>query len=74
MEHIHTPNDGRGRRKVLLNEREIDGVFYADTKKGIVDRYRTDALGMKILDKHRKRILSRRYHGKVEVISIQRAE
>lgn len=35
-EHIHTPDDGRGQRKVFVNGNEIDGVNYADTKLGFV--------------------------------------
>ncbi|MBD1602094.1 hypothetical protein [Pseudomonas typographi] len=35
-EHIHTPGDGRGRRLVYVNGNAVDGVVWADTKRGIV--------------------------------------
>lgn len=61
--HIHTPDDGRGMRRVLLNGREVKSVFYADTKKGVV-RYYLQPLR---LDKWRKTILSRTARGEVRV-------
>lgn len=62
-EHIHYPGDGRGMRKVFVNGKLIDQVFYADTKKGIVDHYPQP---LKV-HKHRKRMISRRLRGCVEV-------
>ncbi|AJI88540.1 hypothetical protein CH54_3823 [Yersinia rochesterensis] len=33
---IHTPSDGRGKRKVFINDIEISRVIYANEKKGLV--------------------------------------
>ena len=63
MSHIHTPHDGRGLRRVLVNGRALDGVFYADTKKGLA-RYYVKPLR---LDKYKKRALSRTVRGRVQV-------
>ena len=61
---IHTPMDGRGVRKVLLDGKEIGNVVYANTKKGIV-RVHPEPLK---LDKHRKRVIEKTLRGKVEVL------
>jgi len=37
--HIHTPDDGRGRRRVRLDGKVIERAFYADTKVGEVRYY-----------------------------------
>ena len=37
--HIHTQDDGRGNRRVLLNGKEVKNVIYADTEKGVVRFY-----------------------------------
>lgn len=34
--HVHTPDDGRGKRNVFVNGVLIDGVTYADTLNGLV--------------------------------------
>lgn len=34
--HIHTPGDGRGRRKVMVDGQEVKRVVYADTLRGEV--------------------------------------
>jgi hypothetical protein len=39
-DHIHTPDDGRGIRFVFVDGKRVDGVFYADTLKGVVRAYR----------------------------------
>ena len=66
VDHIHTVDDGRGPRRVFVDGREIASPIYADTKRGIVDAYAQPVR----LDKHRKRILTRRYRGAVEVVTI----
>jgi hypothetical protein len=71
LEHIHCPDDGRGRRRVFINNKEIHRCFYANIKKGTADIYRTDNKGLVILDKHKKRILSKRLYGKIEIIPIE---
>lgn len=38
-DHIHNINDGRGRRRVLVNGAEVKGAFYADTREGVVLHY-----------------------------------
>lgn len=35
-DHIHFVGDGKGKRKIELDGKEIDFVTYADTEKGIV--------------------------------------
>lgn len=37
--HIHTPGDGRGRRRVLVDGREVKRVVYANTVTGEVRHY-----------------------------------
>jgi len=69
IEHIHVPGDGRGRRIVFVNGRQIPDVFYADTQKGIADQYRRDKWGEVRLHKHGKRPLSKRLKGRVEVFA-----
>ena len=64
-EHIHRPLDGRGMRKIFVNGNQVDRVFYADTKKGIVDYYPQPIR----VHKHGKRMLSRRLRGHVEVVN-----
>ena len=64
VEHIHTPCDGRGPRRVFVDGREIKYATYADTRRGIVDAYREPLQ----LGKWRKRILTERHRGRVEVI------
>lgn len=36
IEHIHTPHDGRGWRRVYVNGNEIGNVIRADTRRGLV--------------------------------------
>jgi len=62
-EHIHTSHDGRGRRRVLVDGREVKRCIYADTRRGIADCYRYP---LKI-HKHRKRVITQRLRGVVEV-------
>lgn len=63
IDHIHTPDDGRGLRDIFVNGRKIDSAFYADTRRGIVRAYRDPIK----LDKWRKRALTKTLHGVVEV-------
>ena len=65
-DHIHFPEDGRGRRRVFLNGKLMHACCYADTKKGFIDCYDEPPK----LDRWRKRIIKRRYRGKVTVESI----
>ncbi|MGO3214770.1 MAG: hypothetical protein ACTIJ4_01570 [Halomonas sp.] len=67
-DHIHTREDGRGRRYFLLNGKRLERCFYADTKRGIADVYSTDKDGAVKIDKHRKRALSKRLRGTIEVV------
>jgi len=60
---IHTPGDGRGLRDVWVDGEKINNVFFADTRRGIVDHY----LEPIRLHKYAKRILSERLHGHVVV-------
>lgn len=61
--HIHTCDDGRGRRKVVVNGTVVEQVFYVDTRKGIVRFYEKPLR----IHKHGKRAISRTLRGKVEV-------
>lgn len=67
-EHIHTPHDGRGLRRVTLNGQEIKGVVYADTKRGIV-RVTDDPPKLNLW---RKRVITRQLRGVVEVVSLHK--
>lgn len=58
---VHTPRDGRGPRRVLLDGREIRNVIYADTERGIV-RFHEEPLCVV-----GEEIVSRELKGKVEV-------
>ncbi len=60
--HVHTPSDGRGRRRVLLNGVVVDRVVFADTRKGVVRHFDRPAQ----IHKHGKRVIERTKHGKVE--------
>ena len=62
--HIHIPDDGRGLRDVFVDGQKIEKAFFADEKRGIVDYYVTPYK----LDKYRKRLLSRRIRGDVQVV------
>ncbi len=64
--HIYKP--GHGRFKVYVNGRRLSRCFHADTKRGIADAFATDKDGRVKLHKYRKRALSKRYRGKVEVV------
>ena len=63
LSHIHTPEDGRGKRTVFVNGKLINHCFFADTKKGVAKVY----LHPFVLDKYRKRCLSRTLRGTVTV-------
>lgn len=38
-DHIHTPEDGRGKRNFYLNGKEVKYCVMADTDKGVVEHY-----------------------------------
>ncbi|CAI3795811.1 hypothetical protein [Rheinheimera sp. MM224] len=63
MPHIHTPDDGRGRRKIFVNGNLIEKVFYADSQLGIVKFFPSP------IRKHRNKdeAYSRKLKGKVTV-------
>ena len=64
--HIHTPDDGRQLRIVYVDGKRVDEVFYADTKRGVVDAYRRPHK----IHKYGKRLLTKRHRGKVEVVEV----
>lgn len=66
--HIHRVGDRPGRFNVYLDGKRLSRCFFADTKRGIADVYATDKTGHVKVDKHRKRALTKRYRGKVEVV------
>jgi hypothetical protein len=35
-DHIHSPFDGRGRRRVFVNGNEVERAIWADLKRGLV--------------------------------------
>lgn len=43
--HVHTPGDGRGMRRVFLDGKRVEYVFYADTREGVVRFYLENDLG-----------------------------
>jgi len=61
--HIHTCDDGRGRRLVMVDGKPVEKVFYADTRKGVVRYFATPMR----LHKRRKRAIERTKRGKVEI-------
>jgi len=61
---VHTPEDGRGVRKVFLDGEEVRMAVFADQKRGIVDRYRQP---LKIHGRD-ERLITERLHGRVEVV------
>lgn len=60
---VHTPDDGRGARRVTVNGKPVERVVFADTRRGIIRAYRHPLT----MDKHRKRALTYTRRGKVEV-------
>lgn len=66
-EHIHTVDDGRGKRAVFVNGNLIKEAFFADTRRGIVRAYRFPIR----LHKWRKRLLFKTLRGGVEVRAVQ---
>ncbi|HEY7885457.1 MAG TPA: hypothetical protein VIC08_10965 [Cellvibrionaceae bacterium] len=66
-EHIHTPDDGRGFRRVFCNGKEVPDCNYADTRKGkAVFLVRGDDGNFK-LDRWRKCVIEKTVYGKIEV-------
>ena len=65
-DHIHTVDDGRGQRDVFVDGKKIEHVFYADTRRGIVDYYPWPPK----VHKWKKEIISRRLRGRVEVRNV----
>jgi hypothetical protein len=61
--HIHTPLDGRGELKVLVDGKEVKYCYYADTKRGIARCYRYSYE----LHKYRILLLTKTYRGNVHV-------
>lgn len=64
--HIHTPEDGRGHRAILVNGKRVDAVFYADTQRGIVRAYRHPYR----FNRWRNRLLSYTLRGEVSVVAL----
>ena len=62
---VHVAGDGLGRRRVLLNGKELRYVTYADTDRGVV-RFADDPPKV---HKHGKRFIERTRRGVVEVLS-----
>lgn len=66
LDHIHTPDDGRGFRTVLVNGNEVQQCYFADIKRGIARCYREPLRP----HKYGKRLLTKTYRGTVEVLPI----
>lgn len=62
--HIHTADDGRGLRRVLLDGVEVKGCVYADTRRGVVVLMR-EPLAIRKRDGH---LITLRRRGRVEVL------
>jgi hypothetical protein len=60
--YIHTPDDCRGPRIVLVNGKRVDRVTYADTRRGLI-RYTAYPLRVN----KREEVVERTRRGKVEV-------
>ena len=63
---IHTPDDGRGFRRVFVDSVEIEKVFYADTKVGFCD---ICVMPLRVIDDadHGRKVETRRLYGRVVV-------
>lgn len=61
---LHTAGDGRGNRDVFLDGVVLTDVLMADEQRGIVECCMQPVR----VDKHRKRVLTRRLHGVVKVV------
>ena len=55
-EWIHTPRDGRGARRVLLNGKEIHDVVLVNLRKGVAVFDMRDADGMICVDYYKGRL------------------
>jgi hypothetical protein len=64
--HIHTPDDGRGKRSVLLNGRKVQNCIFADTCKGKVVFYDDPPK----IHKYRKRAIRHTKYGSVEIVAL----
>lgn len=64
---VHTPNDGRGLRRVFLDSVEVKSCIYADERRGIVRFHDSPPK----IHKHKKRIIERTARGRVEVVQCQ---
>lgn len=62
-QYVHRSDDGRGIRRVFVNEVEVKLAMMADTRRGVVEVLRSPGR----LDKHGKRLLTRRIYGSVRV-------
>jgi len=63
--HEHTPDDGRGRRTVLVDGKKIDKVFYANTLTGEV-RFHESPFRVE-----NGEAVSKTIYGRVEVVPLQ---
>lgn len=66
-DHIHTPHDGRGLRKVLVNGKEVQECYFADTRRGVARCYREPIR----MHKYAKRALTKTYRGQVQVLPLE---
>jgi hypothetical protein len=64
QDHIHRPDDGRGRRDVFVNGNKIEGVAWADTKNGVAVFYPQPIRVKRGTDE----VYTRKLRGKVEVV------
>ena len=62
-DHIHTPDDGRGLRRVYLDGVALERVVYADTERGIARVYDDPPR----ISRRRECVISRKVRGVVTV-------
>lgn len=67
---VYTPGipESVGISDILVDGKRIEHVVMADPHRGVVDAYAVGKDGLLRTDKHGKRILTKRYRGKVEVV------
>lgn len=65
-EHIHTPSDGRGRRRVLVDGQEVKRCTFADTMNGIV-RFDLDPLRWEVPG---EKFMQGEKRGRVEIVPL----
>lgn len=64
---VHTPGDGRGRRRVFVDGVEVRHVVFADVENGVI-RYHDSP---PVIDRSGESIVEHEMRGRVEVVPWQ---